>query len=115
MSSGALIASVIALASAGYATAGVSSIFYTTDSVVWGDYATNHGASLSTESFNSVANATYGSGISGSTAGISWTANATGGGVRVSAGLLYTSTASNALNFTFASSSQQCRHRVPWR
>jgi MYXO-CTERM domain-containing protein len=49
-----------------------------------------------------VANATYGSGISGSTAGISWTANATGGGVRVSAGLLYTSSASNALSFTFA-------------
>ena len=58
MSSGALIASVIALASAGYATAGVSSIFYTTDSGVWGTYATNAGASISTENFNSVANAT---------------------------------------------------------
>ena len=102
MSSGALIASVIALASAGYATAGISSIFYTTDSVVWGNYATDRGASLSTESFNSVANATYGSGISGSTAGISWTANATGGGVRVATGLVYTSSASNALSFTFA-------------
>ncbi|MEY4943720.1 MAG: hypothetical protein RL254_1901, partial [Planctomycetota bacterium] len=102
MSSGALIASVIALASATYATAGVSTIFYTTDSVVWGTYATDRGASLSTESFNSVTNATYGSGISGSTAGISWTANATGGGVRVSAGLLYTSSAGNALSFTFA-------------
>ena len=101
MSSRALLASVIALTSAGYATAGVSSIFYTVDAAVWNTYATNRGASISTESFSSVSSGFYGSGIAGSTAGVSWTANAIGG-VDASAGLVSTRTASNDLSFAFA-------------
>ena len=101
MSSRALIASVIALTSAGYATAGVSSIFYTVDAAAWATYSTSRGASISTENFNTVSSGFYGTGIAGSTAGISWTANASGG-VDASAGLVTTANASNTLNFAFA-------------
>jgi hypothetical protein len=101
MSSRALIASVIALTPAAYATAGVSSIFYTGDAAAWAAYSTNLGASISTENFNTVSSGFYGSGIAGSTAGISWTANAIGG-VDALAGLVTTANASNALSFAFA-------------
>lgn len=101
MSSRAFIGSVIALTSAGYATAGVSSIFYTVDAAAWAAYSTSLGASISTENFSTVSSGFYGSGITGSTAGISWTANAIGG-VDASAGLVTTANASNTLSFAFA-------------
>lgn len=101
MSSRALIASVIALTSAGYASAGVSSMFYTVDAAAWATYSTNAGASISSENFSTVSSGFYGSGIAGSVSGISWTANAIGG-VSASSGLVSTSNASNTLNFAFA-------------
>jgi len=101
MSSRALIASVIALTSAGYATADVSSIFYTVDAAAWTAYSTNAGASISTENFSTVSNGFYGSGIAGSISGISWTANAIGG-VTASTGLVSTSNGSTTLSFAFA-------------
>ena len=101
MSSRALIASVIALTSAGYATADVSSVFYTVDAAAWTAYSTNAGASISTENFSTVSSGYYGSGVAGSISGISWTANAIGG-VTASAGLVSTSNGSTTLNFAFA-------------
>ncbi len=100
MSSRALIASVIALTSAGYATADVSSVFYTVDAAAWAAYSTNAGASISTENFSSVSSGFYGSGVAGSISGISWTATATGG-VTAAAGLVSTA-GSATLNFAFA-------------
>jgi hypothetical protein len=100
MSSRALIASVIALTSTGYAIAGVPSVFYTVDSAAWSTYATNAGASISTENFSTVNNGVYGSGVAGSVSGITWSASANGG-VRVDAGLLSTSVGSATLNFAF--------------
>ncbi len=100
MSSRALIASVIALTSAGYATADVSSVFYTVDSAAWAAYATSNGAAISTENFSSVSNGFYGSGVAGSVSGTSWFATATGG-VTAEAGLVST-TGSATLNFNFA-------------
>lgn len=100
MLSRALFASVIALTSAGYATADVSSVFYTVDSAAWAAYATTNGAAISTENFLTVASGFYGSGVAGSVSGTSWFANATGG-VTAEAGLVST-TGSAALNFNFA-------------
>ena len=101
MSSRALVASVIALTSAGYATADVSSIFYTVDAAAWTAYSTNAGASISTENFSTVSNGFYGSGVAGSVSGVSWTANAIGG-VTASTGLVSTSNGSTTLSFAFA-------------
>ena len=100
MSSRALIASVIALTSTGYASATVPAVFYTVNSSAWSTYATNAGASISTENFSTVNNGFYGSGVAGSVSGITWTANAIGG-VTASAGLVSASAGSATLNFAF--------------
>ena len=55
MSSRALISSVIALTATAYASATVPAVFYTVNASAWSTYATNAGASISTENFNSVA------------------------------------------------------------
>ena len=100
MSSRALIASVIALTSTGFASATVPAVFYTVNSSAWSTYATNAGASISTENFSTVNNGFYGSGVAGSVSGITWTANAIGG-VTASAGLVSASVGSATLNFAF--------------
>lgn len=100
MSSRALISSVIALTSTGYASATVPAVFYTVNASAWSTYATDAGASISTENFTSLVSGFYGSGVAGSVSGITWTANATGG-VTATAGLLST-TGSATLNFAFA-------------
>lgn len=100
MSCRALIASVISLTSAGYATADVSSIFYTVDAAAWNAYATTNGAAVSSENFSTVTSGFYGSGVAGSVSGISWFATATGG-VTAQAGLVST-TGLATLNFNFA-------------
>ncbi len=101
MSSRALFASVAVLASAGYAVADTSSIFYTVDSAAWAAYATNAGASISTENFSAISSGFYGSGVSGAVSGISWTATATGG-VSAYSGLVSTSAGSTTLNFAIS-------------
>ena len=101
MSSRALIASVIALTSAGYATADVSTVFYTVDSAAWAAYATTNGAAISTENFSTVSSGYYGSGVAGSVSGISWFASANGG-VTAAAGLVSATVGSATLNFAFA-------------
>ena len=100
MSSRALIASAIALTSTGFASATVPAVFYTVNSSAWSTYATNAGASISTENFSTVNNGFYGSGVAGSISGITWTANAIGG-VTASAGLVSASAGSATLNFAF--------------
>ena len=101
MSSRALIASVIALTSTGYASASVPAVFYTVNAPAWTAYATNAGAAISTENFSTVNSGFYGSGVAGSVSGISWFASANGG-VTAAAGLVSATVGSATLNFAFA-------------
>jgi hypothetical protein len=98
MRSPALIAVVSALVPAGFAFAGTTSVFYTVNQAGWTAYATGAGASISSESFSSISDGYYASGVSGNVAGISWTATASGG-VSALSGLVSASTGSATLEF----------------
>lgn len=71
MRSPALIAVVSALLPAGFACATVTSVFYTVDQAAWTSYSTNQGASISSETFSTVGDGYYASGVSGIVGGIS--------------------------------------------
>jgi hypothetical protein len=98
MRSPALIAVVSALVPAGFAFASTTSVFYTVNQAGWTAYATGAGASISSESFSSISDGYYASGVSGNVAGISWTATALGG-VSALSGLVSASTGSATLEF----------------
>jgi MYXO-CTERM domain-containing protein len=98
MRSPALIAVVSALVPAGFACATVTSVFYTVDQAAWTSYSTNQGASISSETFSTVGDGYYVSGVSGIVGGISWTATASGG-ISALSGLVSASTGTATLEF----------------
>ena len=98
MRSPALIAVVSALLPAGFACASTTSVFYTVDQAGWTAYSTSQGATISSETFSTVGDGYYASGVSGNVGGISWTATASGG-ISALSGLVSASTGTATLEF----------------
>jgi hypothetical protein len=89
-----------ATAAAALAGSALASVTVTTNQSLWNWQVTNGGQTVATETFSGF-DGFYPTGASGSVAGVSWTASASGG-VYADTGLMATNFGSTALVFTFA-------------